>query len=132
MLITLPRSLSVTRSCWVPLLGLPLIPLWRTLRFPDGRYELEPGSGQIRWRYLGPHLSTHGRYVERRNADGSGTSTPVGFKGPWEFGGQWVGDGQLLNGDGAALGLQAWRDFERLFTTGHQAQALAMLVELEI
>ncbi len=39
--ITLTRPLSITRSRLVPLLGIPLIPVWRTLRFPDGQYEIE-------------------------------------------------------------------------------------------
>lgn len=123
--ITLTRPLSVTRSRLVPLLGIPLIPVWRTLRFPDGQYEIEPGSGQIRWRYLGPHLSTIGTYEQRGN-----TLVPVGYKGPWEFGGQWLGDGVLLRPDAAEIGQRDAAQFLGLVQAGRVADALRMLIEL--
>jgi hypothetical protein len=119
MIIELPHPISITRFAW-----RFIIPVWRTLRFPDGRYELEAGSGQIRWRYLGPHFSTIGTYEQRGN-----TLVPVGYKGPWEFGGQWIGDGQLLRPDAAEIGEQAMATFMRRYID-HGYQAFDALIDL--
>lgn len=132
--ITLTRPLTVSRFKLLPVFFLPLIPISRTLTFPDGRYEISAGYGVIRWRYLGPHFSKRGEYVETRNPDGSGTYTPVGFEGPWEFGGQWVNDGTIIGPTQAQSKIEAhqlMQDFLDLMSAGKVSDAMTMLVSLD-
>ncbi len=69
------------------------IPCFVTLAFPPGDYEIAFDGQEAKWRYLGPHFSTKGTYVNHTNPDGSGYATPVGFKGEYCFAGGWVPSG---------------------------------------
>ena len=67
------------------------IPLWLSKTFPEGRYEIGIDDDATRWRYLGPHFSTHGKHIVKGNQ-----LVPVGFKGDFAFGGQWVPGGRSV------------------------------------
>lgn len=64
------------------------IPVYVSLVFPAGNYEIAFNGVDAQWRYLGPHFSTIGTHKVQGNM-----IIPVGYKGEYCFAGDWVPGG---------------------------------------
>lgn len=68
------------------------IPVYVSLVFPPGQYEIGFTGTETRWRYLGPHFSKPATGWERNG----NTIAPVGAEGEYCFQGGWVPSGVAI------------------------------------